>query len=84
MMCERCASTVRTEMKRFAATARSDFAGQTWEGVREVTDEIEASVIVVGSHGVTGMRELVEGSVSHEIAQHSPRPVLVVPPLRRH
>jgi nucleotide-binding universal stress UspA family protein len=67
----------------FAATPQGTVAGQTWQGVLEVADEIDASVIVVGSHGLTGVRELFEGSVSHDIAQRSSRPVLVVPPAHR-
>jgi nucleotide-binding universal stress UspA family protein len=37
-------------------------------------------VIVVGSRGLTGLRELFEGSVSHDVAEHACRPVLIVPP----
>jgi len=69
----------------FTATPRGAVAAPTWEGILDVADEIGASAIVVGSHGRTGVREFVEGSVSHEIAKHSPLPVLVVPPqTRRH
>ena len=41
---------------------------------------VGAAVIVLGSRGLTGVRELVEGSLSHEVAEHARRPVLVVPP----
>jgi nucleotide-binding universal stress UspA family protein len=69
----------------FTATPQGAVAAPTWEGILDVADEIGASAIVVGSHGRTGVREFVEGSVSHEIAKHSPLPVLVVPPqTRRH
>jgi nucleotide-binding universal stress UspA family protein len=37
-------------------------------------------VIVIGSRGLNGLREIVEGSLSHEVAQHAGRPVLIVPP----
>lgn len=66
----------------FAATPRGAVAGTARDGILEVADEIDASVIVVGSHGRTGVRERLEGSVSHELTQHSSRPVLVVPPPR--
>jgi nucleotide-binding universal stress UspA family protein len=46
----------------------------------EVADEIDASLIVVGSRGLTGAREVVEHSVSHDVARHADRPVLLVPP----
>jgi nucleotide-binding universal stress UspA family protein len=64
----------------FDAEARADLGAPTWEGIVDVGDEIDASVIVVGSRGLTGPRELVEGSVSHEVAEHAGRPVLIVPP----
>ena len=36
-------------------------------------------MIVLGSRGLTGMRSLVLGSVSHGVANHSRRPVLIIP-----
>ena len=36
--------------------------------------------IVVGSRGLTGVHEAFEGSVSHQVAEHAGRPVLIVPP----
>jgi nucleotide-binding universal stress UspA family protein len=68
----------------FTATPRGTLAAPTWEGILDVAEEIGVSVIVIGSHGRTGVQEFVEGSVSHEIARHSTLPVLVVPPQTRH
>jgi nucleotide-binding universal stress UspA family protein len=67
----------------FTATPRGAAAAPTWEGILDFADEVGASAIVVGSHGRTGLREFVEGSVSHEIVKHSTLPVLVVPPQTR-
>jgi nucleotide-binding universal stress UspA family protein len=67
----------------FTTTPRGAAAAPTWEGILDVADEVGASAIVIGSHGRTGVREFVEGSVSHEIAKHSALPVLVVPPPKR-
>jgi len=39
-------------------------------------------VIVIGSRGLSGARELFEGSMSHEVAEHAGRPVLILPPAR--
>jgi nucleotide-binding universal stress UspA family protein len=64
----------------FDARARTAAAPATWRAVRDVAEEIDASLIVVGSRGLTGAREVVEHSVSHDIAKHTDRPVLVVPP----
>jgi nucleotide-binding universal stress UspA family protein len=51
-----------------------------WEGIVDVADDIDAAVIVIGSRGLKGIREQFEGSVSHEVAEHAGRPVLIVPP----
>ena len=70
----------RAERAGFEAVARAGISAPTWEGICDVADEIDAPVIVVGSRGLTPGRELVEGSISHDVARHAGRPVLVVPP----
>jgi len=45
-----------------------------------VADDVDADVVVVGSRGVGGFAGLLLGSTSTQLAQHSPRPVLIVPP----
>ena len=47
----------------------------------EVADELGADLIVVGSRGLGGYPELLLGSTSTQVAQHSTRPVLIVPSL---
>ena len=64
----------------FNAEARADLAAPTWEGIVGVADTIDAAVIVLGSRGLKGAREVFEGSVSHDVAEHAGRPVLIVPP----
>ena len=66
----------------FVAEARAGVAAPTWEGIVDVADDIDAAVIVVGSRGLNGVQEVFEGSVSHDIAEHAGRPVLIVPPPR--
>ncbi len=41
--------------------------------------DMEAEAIVLGSRGLTGVKSLLLGSVSHAVLQHADRPVLVVP-----
>lgn len=64
----------------FDAEARAELAAPTWEGIVDVADEIAAAVIVVGTRGLSPSRELFEGSISHQLAEHAGRPVLMVPP----
>jgi nucleotide-binding universal stress UspA family protein len=42
-------------------------------------DRLDASAIVMGSRGLTGVKSLLLGSVSHELIQHANRTVAVVP-----
>ena len=44
-----------------------------------VADEVDADVIVVGSRGFGGFPELLLGSTSTQLAQHTHRAVLIVP-----
>jgi nucleotide-binding universal stress UspA family protein len=63
----------------FSADRRAVFAGPVWEGIVEVARDVDATLIVVGSSGVSGIRELVRGSTSHDLAKRARRPVLIVP-----
>ncbi|MFI5283817.1 MAG: universal stress protein [Candidatus Dormibacterales bacterium] len=48
--------------------------------IAEVADEENADIIIVGRRGRGGVAELVLGSVSHELAVHSARPLLLIEP----
>jgi nucleotide-binding universal stress UspA family protein len=64
----------------FSAEPRGGIAAPTWEGIVDVANEIDAAVIVLGSRGLDRLQERLEGSVSHDVARHAGRPVLIVPP----
>lgn len=51
--------------------------------INDVAEKENADVIVVGRRGRSGVAELLLGSVSHELAVHSRRPVLLVEPAER-
>jgi nucleotide-binding universal stress UspA family protein len=53
-------------------------AAPTWKGIVNVADEQDASLIVLGSHGRTGLASVLIGSVAEAVAAHSRRSVLII------
>jgi nucleotide-binding universal stress UspA family protein len=49
------------------------------ETILSEADEVGANSIVLGTRGLTGLKSLMLGSVSHAVLQHTDRPVIVVP-----
>jgi len=74
----------REELERTAgalSTARVDKrieVGEVAGTICHVAEELGADVVVVGSHGRTGLERLFLGSVSEHVVRHAPCPVLVV------
>ena len=54
--------------------------GQVWKGLADVIEANEVDLIVVGTHGRTGLGKLLLGSVAETILRHAPCPVLTVGP----
>ena len=48
------------------------------EQILKVADEVKADLIVIGSHGRTGLGRLLMGSVAEEVLRHATCPVLTV------
>jgi nucleotide-binding universal stress UspA family protein len=63
--------------------ARRD-APTAWQGIVDVADEIDAAAIVIGSRGLNGVRELLRGKRLARRGRPCAKPVLIVPPPRRH
>jgi nucleotide-binding universal stress UspA family protein len=53
-------------------------SGRPWQGVVEEAKATEADLIVVSTHGYTGFKHALLGSVAEKIVRHAPCPVLVV------
>ena len=54
--------------------------GQVWKNLAGIVEEHEIDLIVVGTHGRTGLGKLLLGSVAEDILRHAPCPVLTVGP----
>jgi nucleotide-binding universal stress UspA family protein len=62
----------------FEARAAASEAAPSWKGIVKAADEHDASLIVLGSHGRSGLAGVLIGSVAEAVAAHSRRPVLIV------
>jgi nucleotide-binding universal stress UspA family protein len=65
------------EAAGFKARGLEIEAAPTWKGIVHAADEHDASLIVLGSHGRTGLAGVLLGSVAEAVAAHSRRSVLI-------
>jgi len=66
------------EAAGFRARIMTAEAAPTWKGITDAADSRDASLIVLGSHGRSGVTGLIVGSVAGAVAAHSSRSVLIV------
>ena len=52
--------------------------GSVWKTILETAERHNATAIVMGSRGLTGIRSMLLGSVSSAVVHHADRPTLVV------
>jgi nucleotide-binding universal stress UspA family protein len=64
-------------LKARATTRPRD--GSIDAAILEEGDALDAEAIVLGTRGLTGVKSILLGSVSHAVVQHADRPVLVAP-----
>lgn len=75
-------------MRHFAADSipelPADFrvrqAAFAHEAILEAVADVEADLLVMGTHGRSGVRHLLLGSVTEKVIRRAPCPTLVVPP----
>lgn len=53
-------------------------SGRPWQGVVDYAKEADVDLIIVSTHGYTGLKHVLLGSVTEKIVRHAPCPVLVV------
>lgn len=61
----------------FEARSAVAEAAPTWKGIVDTAEEQDSSLIVLGSHGRTGLAGVLMGSVAEAVAAHSRRSVLI-------
>lgn len=84
------------ELARKAATQLKELPGADWDNGRPILRDVrigtihleiidyakehEIDLIVIGTHGRSGLMHILMGSVAERIVRHSPCPVLTVKP----
>jgi nucleotide-binding universal stress UspA family protein len=79
------AESAIVEAKEMVEGADLDFTssireGTTHEQILGYADENDIEMIVMATHGRTGLQRVVLGSVAEKTIRNSTRPVLIVPP----
>jgi nucleotide-binding universal stress UspA family protein len=72
------AGAALAEAAGFRAQSAEVERSPTWKGIAELADEHDARLIVLGSHGRSGLSGVLVGSVTSAVAAHSRRSVLIV------
>ena len=57
--------------------------GRAWQEVVEIARESQTDMIILATHGYTGLKHVLLGSVAEKIVRHAPCPVLSVRPEER-
>lgn len=65
-----------------AATSTCVAEGSPVEEIEKLAAQVQASYIVIGTHGRSGFKRAVLGSVAEGVARCAPVPVVIVPPER--
>ena len=66
------------EAAGFRAETMTAEGAPTWKGIIDAAEARGASLIVLGSHGRSGVTSLMVGSVASAVAAHAQRSVLIV------
>lgn len=68
------------QRRGFPLTTRQEpNRSSVWKTILDVADEVDATLIVAGTHGATAVESGLLGSVSNALVHHAHRPVLLVP-----
>ena len=72
------AGALLAEAAGFVAQGEAVEVSPSWKGIVRASESADASLIVLGSHGRSGFRDVLLGSVASAVTAHSTRPVLIV------
>ena len=78
---EQATKLIERVMKKYpySKTTAISEEGIAKEAIISIADKHKADLIVMGTHGRTGLKHLFIGSVAEHVIRHSKIPVLVIP-----
>jgi nucleotide-binding universal stress UspA family protein len=68
-----------TQAGLIATAHTAKLSNTVWEAVVEASTSLGAQLIVTGTRSLRGVHELVVGTLSHSLLQHSALPLLAIP-----
>jgi len=86
-------AAARARLDKVTAAARAQFggrivehlaAGSAWKQVLQLAIDLQADLVLVGTHGRTGVKRMVLGSVAEAVVRRASCPVIVVRPKDYH
>ena len=57
--------------------------GRAWQEIIEIAEEMKCDMLILATHGYTGLKHVLLGSVAEKVIRHAPCPVLTVRPEER-
>jgi nucleotide-binding universal stress UspA family protein len=75
---ERLGQLVQANVGDRAPATAAIRLGQPWCEITEAAREAGADLIILGTHGYTGMKHILMGSTAERVVRHAPCPVLVM------
>ncbi|HEY8086736.1 MAG TPA: universal stress protein [Polyangiaceae bacterium] len=87
------ATSARKRLDALASEGRSQFAGRivghlaagsAWKQILQAALDLQADVVLVGTHGRTGFKRMLVGSVAEAVVRKASCPVIVVRPKDYH
>lgn len=69
---------IREQFEDDGTITYDTFLGNPWQGVCEYAAKNDVDLIIIATHGRTGLKHVLIGSTAERIVQHAPCPVLTV------
>jgi nucleotide-binding universal stress UspA family protein len=77
---KRLVTTIRQHLSPQSSAVEFIEVGRPWEEIVKAAKEWSADLIVIGTHGRSGMQRAVIGSVAEAVMRHAPCPLVAVRP----